>query len=82
MEKDFENEVIARLTKIETKIDDYNSFKEKADNAIHLSQENAKRIAELENNSKWFKHTTLGAVITGTIAVIFMILESGLGMPQ
>lgn len=82
MEKDFENEVIARLTKIETKLDDYNSFKEKADKAIYMSQDNEKRITELENNSKWLKNTTLGAVITGAVAILFMILKSGLGMPQ
>lgn len=40
MEKGFEREVLDRLTKIETKLDDYNTMKEKTDDAHNLSIQN------------------------------------------
>ena len=42
-EKDFEREVLERLTKIETKLDDYNGIKTKAEDGYVLAKENEKR---------------------------------------
>ena len=46
MEKNFESEVLTRLTKIETKLDDYSRIKEKTDDSYSLSKENEKEIEE------------------------------------
>lgn len=64
MDKDFEVEVLSRLTKIETKLDDYIE----------------KRIAEIEDKLKWITRTTVGAIIAGTIAVIFLYIQQGMGL--
>ena len=48
MEHSFENEVLTRLTKIETKLDDYSKNKEKTDDAYNLSKENEKDIEEIK----------------------------------
>lgn len=63
-EKDFEIEVLARLTKIETKLDDYIE----------------KRITDIEEKLKWITRTTVGAIITGLIAILFVVLQQGIGL--
>ena len=53
MEKGFEREVLDRLTKIETKLDDYNTMKEKTDDAHNLSIQNERDIDEIKDKIKW-----------------------------
>lgn len=64
MEKDFEVEVLNRLTKIETKLDDYIE----------------KRITDIEDKLKWISRTTIGAIITGAIAIIFLLVQYSIGL--
>ena len=80
MNKIFETEVIERLARIETKLDDYEDIKNKADDAYNKSNQNERRIQELEDNSKWLKRTTIGAVITSLVALIFLFIKLGLGV--
>lgn len=80
MEKDFQTEVIARLTKIETKLDDYASVKTKADSADTRSIENEKEIAEINEKIKWITRTIVGAIITGLIGIGVAVFKSGMGM--
>lgn len=81
MEKDFETEVITRLTKIETKLDDYASVKTKADAADTRSIENEKEIAEINEKLKWITRTVAGAIITGLIGIGIALVKHGTGMP-
>jgi hypothetical protein len=69
MEKPFEVEVLQRLTKIETKLDDYNGTREKAEKAYSLSADNKEEIKQMKDNNKWLFRTTVGAVITGLIGI-------------
>lgn len=72
MEKDFEKEVLERLIKIETKLDDYTSIKEKAESSYVRSLQNEKDIAEMKDNNKWIIRTLIGEFITiigGAIAL-------------
>lgn len=69
MEKTFETDVIARLTAIETKLDDYKGIREKAEGAYNLSANNQKEIQAIKDNNKWLFRTTVGAVITGLIGI-------------
>ncbi len=80
MNKIFETEVIERLARIETKLDDYEDIKNKADDAYNKSNQNERRIQELEDNNKWLKRTTIGAVITSLVALIFLFIKLGLGV--
>lgn len=80
MEKNFESEVLTRLTKIETKLDDYNRIKEKSDEGYSLSRENEKEIAELKDKIKWISRTIVGAIITGIVAIIFLLIQMGAGI--
>lgn len=80
MEKNFESEVLTRLTKIETKLDDYNKIKEKIDDSYSLSKENEKEIEELKDKIKWISRTIAGAIITGIAGIIFLLIQLGAGL--
>lgn len=80
MDKDFETEVLTRLTRLETKVDDYNGLKSKVEETRAKSYSNERRIDEIENEQKWLKHTILGAIITNAAAIIFIIIKIGLGV--
>ena len=75
MEKDFEREVLERLTKIETKLDDYGSFRDKTEEAYSLSKENEKDILDIKDKIRWLSRTIAGAIITGIIGIIFVMLQ-------
>lgn len=77
-EKDFETEVLTRLTKIETKLDDYNNIKQKTDDAFTRSKENEKEIEEIKDKIKWISRTIVAAIITGMIGIVFVYLKIGL----
>ena len=74
-EKDFEKEVLERLTKIETKLDDYNGIKTKAEDGYTLSKENEKDIEELKDKLKWITRTLVGAIISGIITLLIAYLK-------
>lgn len=80
MEKDFEREVLERLTKIETKLDDYTSIREKTEEAYSLSKENDKEIEEIKEKIKWITRTIAGAIISGIIGIIFILIKIGIGV--
>lgn len=75
MEKDFETQVLTRLAVIESKIDDYNSIKEKTDTAFNLSRENKEDIDEINDKIKWLSRTIAGAFIAGIIGLLFAFLK-------
>ena len=64
MDKGFETEVIERLTRIETKLDDYDSIRDKAEDAYARSKNNEKTIEEIKDNNKWLRRAVIGAFIT------------------
>ena len=74
-EKDFEREVLERLTKIETKLDDYNGIKTKAEDGYSLSKANEKDISELKEKIQWITRTLVGAIITGIITLLVAYLK-------
>ena len=80
MEKDFEKEVITRLTIIETKLDDYSKNKEKTDDAYTLSKENEKKIREINDKIQWITRITAGAIIAGVLGIVIAIFKSGMGV--
>lgn len=75
MEKGFEREVLDRLTKIETKLDDYNTMKEKTDDAHNLSIQNKRDIDEIKDKIKWLSRTIVGAIIAGIVGLIFALIQ-------
>lgn len=80
MEKDFEREVLERLTKIETKLDDYGNMREKTEESYSLSKQNEKDIEEINEKIKWITRTIAGALITGVIGIIIVLVKLGMGI--
>lgn len=80
MEKEFEREVLERLTKIETKLDDYGNLRDKTEEAHSLSKENAKDINEINDKIKWLSRTIAGAIIAGVVGIVFMIIQMNIGV--
>lgn len=79
MEKTFETEVLTRLAVIESKLDGYQSIKEKAEVAYNTSVQNKEDIKEIQDNNKWLFRTAVGACITSVISIIVMLAKSGIG---
>ncbi|WP_010241325.1 hemolysin XhlA family protein [Clostridium arbusti] len=63
-------EISERLVRIETKLDDFTSLKDKAEQAYTESKQNAKDITEIKDNIKWLWRTGLGAVIVIIVGAI------------
>lgn len=80
MDKDFETEVLTRLTRLETKVDDYNGLKTKVEELRAKVYSNERRINELEDKQKWLERTTIGAIIIGVISIITIVIKLGLGV--
>ena len=80
MDKPFETEVLTRLAVIESKLDGYKELKTVAYSADTRSKENKSEIEELKEKNKWLSRTIIGAVIGEIVAIIFLIVKTGLGV--
>lgn len=80
MDKDFETEVLTRLTRLETKVDDYNGIKNKVEETRAKAYSNERRIDEIEDKIKWLTRTITGEVIGGIILIVFIFIKLGLGI--
>ena len=75
MGKDFEVEVLERLAKIESKIDDYKTFKDKTETAFNTAKQNEKDIADINDKLKWVTRTIAGSIITILIGAIVFVIK-------
>ena len=80
MEKGFETEVLSRLAVIESKLDDYNNIKQKTEEAYTKSKSNEKDIEEIQDKIKWLSRTIAGALITGIIGIVIVLIKLGIGL--
>lgn len=80
MDKDFETQVLTRLAVIESKLDDYKSVREKTEEAYNTSQENKQDIVEINEKMKWLSRTIVGAIISGIVGIIFILIKIGMGV--
>lgn len=86
-ETTFEREVLERLTKIEVKLDSFDAAKKKTyenENEIIRLKDEVKnqdnRIKALEDSDKWLRRTTAGAVIASLVAIVFALVQAGIGV--
>lgn len=71
----FELEVLQRLTKIETMLEDFKGVESKSTEAYNLSLSNKQRLDKIEDNNKWLFRTSVGAVIVGLIGIILSFIK-------
>ncbi len=74
-ERKFEIEVLTRLTKIETMLEDFKGIEQKSIKAYELSLSNKERLDKIEDNNKWLFRTAIGAVITGLIGIVLTFIK-------
>lgn len=74
-DKGFELEVLQRLTKIETMLEDFKGVESKSIEAYNLSLSNKQRLDKIEDNNKWLFRTSVGAIITGLIGIILSLIK-------
>ena len=74
-DKKFEIEVLTRLTKIETMLQDFKGVENKATEAYNLSLSNKQRLDKIEDTNKWLFRTAVGSVITGLIAIVLSFIK-------
>lgn len=80
MDKNFETQVLTRLAVIESKLDDYKTIRDKTEEAYNTSQENKQDIAEINEKLKWLSRTIVGAIISGVIGLVFILIKIGIGV--
>lgn len=78
--KSFETEVLSRLAVIESKIDDYKEIRKLSEDAHTRSISNEKEIVEIQDKLKWVSRAIIGAIITGGIGIVFLIIKIGMGL--
>lgn len=74
-EERFKIEVLTKLSRIETILEDFKGVETKALNAYNLSLSNKMRLDKIEDNSKWLFRTAAGAVITGLISIVLTLIK-------
>lgn len=67
--------MLERLTKIETKLDDYNSTKDKAEDAYNKALNNEKEINEIKDKIQWITRTVTATIIGIVIAAIVFVIK-------
>jgi hypothetical protein len=79
MEKDINSEILERLVRLETKLDNYNGLREKLDLTAKNSDIHYERIKQLdtrmtkiEDGQKWLWRTIGGALIVSFLATYIM----------
>lgn len=74
-EKALQQEVVERLVRIETKLDNYESVRDKSDKAYSMALNNSKNIAKIEANNKW----AWGYMILLGLGIVSYFLTKGIG---
>lgn len=77
---DFKIEVLTQLAVINSKLDGYNEIKTKADEADKRSKQNEKEIEGIKDNNKWAFRTSVGAIITSVVGIVFLFVKTGMGV--
>lgn len=77
---DFKIEVLTQLAVINSKLDGYNEIKKQADEANNRSRQNAKEIDGIKDNNKWAFRTSVGAIITSVVGIVFLFIKTGMGV--
>lgn len=80
MERDFESEVLMRLTRIETKMDDYDFLKTRLEETRAKSNANESKLNDIDDKLKWITRTAVGSIITGGISIIILFIKVGMGL--
>ena len=77
---DFRLEVLTQLAVINSKLEGYPETKKTASEADVRSKQNEKDIKEIQDRNKWILRTSVGAIISSLISLLFLFVKLGLGV--
>lgn len=77
---DLRLDVLTQLAVINSKLDGYPETKKMASEADVRSKQNEKDIQEIQDRNKWILRTSVGAIITSLISLLFLYAKLGLGV--
>jgi hypothetical protein len=77
---DFKIEVLTQLAVINSKLDGYTETQKIASEANERSKQNEQDVKDIKDNNKWAFRTSVGAIITSAIAIIFILIKTGAGL--
>lgn len=77
---DFKIEVLTQLAVINSKLDGYNKTQEIAVQADNRSKQNEADIKEMKDTNKWAFRTSIGAIITSAVGIVFLLIKLGMGI--
>jgi hypothetical protein len=83
MEKElneFKIEVLTQLAVINSKLDGYGKTQEVAVQADNRSKQNEQDIKDMKDTNKWAFRTSVGAIITSAIGIVFLLIKLGAGI--
>lgn len=83
MEKElneFKIEVLTQLAVINSKLDGYGKTQEVAVQADNRSRQNEEDIKDIKETNKWAFRTSVGAIITSAIGIVFLLIKLGIGI--
>lgn len=63
-------EILERLVRLETKLDDFNSLREKVDNDHNMVSRHEKELETLKSNNTWLNRLVLGAIFLGILNAV------------
>lgn len=75
MDNGVQREILDRLIRLETKIDnqDFTKINEKLDTALNKTLNNEEYIKEIKDANKWLWRTVVGSLLLGIIGILFGI---------
>jgi uncharacterized protein (DUF2252 family) len=68
MEPNIEREILDRLVRLETKLDDYNGLRGKLDDTHTMVVNHDDDIKEMKDSQRWLWRAVVGAIIGSAIA--------------
>jgi hypothetical protein len=69
---DINQEILQRLTRVETKLDMFASAKDTANEALNLSKDTLRRIDKLERVINWTAAIIIGGVL---VSIVNMVIK-------
>lgn len=75
MDTKAQREILDRLIRLETKIDnqDFNKINEKIDLALNKTINNEETLKEIKDTNRWLWKTVLGSILLSAIGILFGI---------
>ena len=72
--KNYEIEVLQKLSRIETLLEDYRSVATKSNDAYNISIQNKEDIEKLQENHQWIFRTSVTAILGAVLSLITTVV--------